>query len=209
MTGPLGRQRGWIEPHAPIGSAGAFSRRDSQSVWCGELLRSGTRGYLAGPSHPHPGRARCARFAPPTRPSFFFLVGAWGPHAHRIGSRNRESEGGSGSSSRREPREPDCPRWPRWGCGGRSPPSPRGRGGRRKPRGRCRPGGGVGAKPPHERKIRGWVGGPERRAAHARPGWGRGGRSPPQGAFASAAGELRLAALREGADALAGVLGQE
>ena len=39
---------------------------------------------------------------------------------------------------------------------------------------------GAWGRSPHRKKIRGRVGGPERRAAHARPGWGCGGRSPPQ-----------------------------
>ena len=80
---------------------------------------------------------------------------------------------------------------PGWGCGGRSPPQEtRGR----PPRGPDRPQGharaadrwgadrwGAWGRSPHRKNIRGRVGGPEPRAARARPGWGVGAAPPREG----------------------------
>ena len=120
-------------------------------------------------------------------------AGAWGRSPHR-----KKIRGWVGGPERRAAHAP-----PGWGCGGRlhrtrgypaGPPTKDtrlpSRLGRSDPHLRPLPeGAGAGAlsrrpagdpagawgQSPHRRKIRGWVGGPERRAAHAPPGWGCGG----------------------------------
>ena len=177
----------------------------------------GTRGYLAGPPHPIPDeRAQAATVdagiprwaatgcaapsgsisAHPPALHFSFCGGFAPTPPRRDGSAaGTQPRGRSGSSSRREGREPDCPRWPRRGRGTPHPrPLPQGERGpepaRREPEARCAPFRRRFAKVSSERG-------------------GRRGQMGGRAVEALAAGELRLAALGEGADALAGVLGQE
>ena len=104
--GCAARQRGEMEPHAPIGSA-ARSRAATARASAAGICFDRDAGYLAGPPHPHPGGGR-----PPARPGFFLHVGAvsigtqdtsQGPHApDRTMARLSPSLTAPCSSSRRE-----------------------------------------------------------------------------------------------------------
>ena len=120
-------------------------------------------GARAAPAPPHPHPLPQGARGPDGAPSGL-RVGAWGrsPHRGRAPALGAPSE---------DPLRGGC-RTPS------PPPSPSGgRGGRR---GRARPPIRAGAwgRSPHRKKIRGRVGGPEPRAAQARPGWGCGGKAP-------------------------------
>ena len=68
--GCAARQRGEMEPHAPIGSA-ARERAATARASAAGICFDRDAGYLAGPPHPHPGGGS----GPPARPGFFLHVG--------------------------------------------------------------------------------------------------------------------------------------